>query len=215
MYHKMDSISKLKELILFMNIKNRISILFYLKVKLIFILFIIINICFFVSCNPNRTLKKSEEAIEHFWSKDELAITHLSGKVSTYTMTIDKSPPYYEGPIPFQYKGNYLLKNLPGYSTPEIEVPPISYEFTEYIVYFVQNETGTRVIGAQVYNLSNNLLAEAKEISDNKIKEVHYNTSGEVVFQCVSIIEHGSKNSETNTAGNKNLEYFFLWPGYF
>jgi hypothetical protein len=74
--------------------------------------------------------------------------------------------------------------------------------------------------GAQtIDNQTGRVLAEAKKISLIKgkgvdIEERHYGSRGELIFRCKSRISFGlgQKVQESNVEGQKETEYYFLFP---
>jgi hypothetical protein len=156
-----------------------------------------------------------------FWTSNDLEINKISyEKYFVYDEETNQKPPFYKDSMPLKYSVGFPPGGLPGYSYGSEK--PLFYEFDDFTVYFIYE--GAIVIGAQAYDEKKQLLAEVTNIyfyarEDMKqgidIEELHYDTTGKLIYKCRSVIDpfEKYKTEEKEQIGKKTRDYFFIWPG--
>ncbi len=135
--------------------------------------------------------------------------------VITYEVSMNINPKFYKGPGKLSYTSNKLLLST------DI-MPTFINEFSDFTVLYGYDDRTLMYNGiatkAVVFDGSKQVIAEARlEEGDGRtltLLEVHYDTSGNVIFWCHSTISTGlgDKIDEYDVNGVKAKEYFFLWP---
>ncbi len=143
--------------------------------------------------------------------------------------TVSKQPLFCNKPVPFKFKIGYK-QNIYNESEKLLEF----YDFGDSTVYYMCK--GSKAVGAFAIEGSGFVggipydkypvffLAEARIIEpygpfeENEepkleIEEFHYKSANHLVFRCMSQFDDdGLKISETGIIGEKETDYFFLWP---
>jgi len=181
--------------------------------------------------NDLENADDSEEAVVQqntpIWADKDLAAAKVineseeNAEMAHYERTIELKPKFYEGPMPFKYDVIYAPGKAP-YEDGGIlsnRALPLYYDFGGFVNFFVSDESNESVIGACTKE-NKILVAEARLFSDGsnsdgklEIEEFHYNSDGNLIFQCKSQFDPiGFKIAETEATGIKIKDYYFLWP---
>jgi hypothetical protein len=129
-------------------------------------------------------------------------------------------PPFYEDSLPVKYIA--YTKEI---SACNLRVYCDFDGFrNEFIFWGPRFQAATKAEGIRTTDFDENLLAEARisriirnedqKILRIEIKEYHYDSQGKVKFRCRSQFDPstGFKVQETEINGEKDREYYFLWP---
>lgn len=141
---------------------------------------------------------------------------HSGQQLLIYANTLYQRPPFYDGPIPFDFTSAKKILAFNYLAT-------VTDEFSEWKTIFIYNDPTLEfsgiATGARTFDKSGQLLAEARfeEIIKGTgivILEIHYNKDGSARFWCESQIDFstGFKTNETEAHGTKEKDYYFLWP---
>jgi hypothetical protein len=168
--------------------------------------------------NKLETIKK--KVTTPIWTNAELPKGNEN--MVTYQVTSYESPPFFRGSKPISYEiGKSVAWMNQSFGRDRVEF----FKFAAFKTYFYFE--GTKMVGAITVNSQGKLIAEARlkysyvKVDDEgtedkkvEMEEFHYNTKGELSFYCKSNIDSrtGYKISEKEVAGQKQEEYYFLWP---
>jgi hypothetical protein len=171
--------------------------------------------------------EKVADAIQnkhHIWEKEDLLYSQIPEEegVAERTYTFQKKPPFYNGPEPLRIKTFQTIPSVPYDQGVIIESLVISDDPNKIANYYVYEHPFV-VSGAQTYDKSGNLLAEAyiepglrnTEGTQFYLYEVHYDKNGNIQFRAKSELNSvGIKMKEIETEGKKENEYYFAIPLY-
>ena len=179
----------------------------YLKTKLLIVLTLLILI---MSCGKKGD--QLDNIVIPIWKESD--IYYNIPEIPVYQVILNGKPPFYKGPAPFSYKIGKSPRGLVYF-----------YKFEDFINFYINPISPIQ--GARTRDTENRIVAEARvryfSIKDPKseyyiqgreLEEFHYDKKGKLTYYCKSIIDpnSGFKIKETNQVGEKNRDYYFIWP---
>jgi hypothetical protein len=148
------------------------------------------------------------------WGEDDLYVNDLSGstRLVSYTVTSYVDSPYYAGGKTPAESTNYFTPSS-GYIS-GVLVAYILDGFKTFPAY--NSPWGGDIKGLQTTS-NGRVVAELYDVADDgeeiTASEVHYDSSGNVVFRCTSTFTtYGWKKAESNVHGEKQHEYYYMAP---
>lgn len=169
-----------------------------------------------VPLKPTVEIDTQSNKFNPIWSQDQLAMNQNELPVEKLIFTQHLTPPFYDGPEPLTFT-RFREKQ---FSISSIEII-YADEFENFSNFYVYD--GIFLIGAQTYN-DQGLIAEARleyfpegemlKPDEVILHEVHYDSSGNVIFTSKSEIDFitSLKIKELESEGQKDDEYYFLLP---
>jgi len=137
-------------------------------------------------------------------------------QVFVFQETLSMRPPFYKGSMPLRFIAGKIQVGANQQVT-------LYQDFGQWRNAFIYEDPRNKFLGvadgARTTSPSGQLLAEAKlariiQGQGIEIEEFHYASNGEVRFYCKSQIDFttGFKIVETDVKGEKESDYYFIWP---
>lgn len=169
-------------------------------------------------CGHNADINNvKKKVVTPIWSDSDLPEGGVTATV--YEHEVNADPPYYRGSKPLMFK--------------QAERPRMGTIYDDLHVYYIDFGAFRNVY---IYNGGSVLegaitVKDGKRIAEARLsyyviqgkpyckqgiraEEFHYDSGGELIFYCKDEIDSdtGFKTKETDAAGSKQEEYYFLWP---
>lgn len=145
--------------------------------------------------------------------REEKVLEYTKEGVAKIQVTVHSAPFFYRGPIPFVFQSG-LIGNTRMVLWSQFKEFRVEYGF--------ESERGILcgdiMASAVALNSRGEMLARAEVIelvigSGFWIHEEHLSLDGKVGYSAKSFVGFdGQKQKESETAGTKEKEYFFIWP---
>lgn len=184
----------------------------------------LLDACSFLSSSEPASLNLPSEISaslkdgNRFWDDKDLLISQIIGEHGLgYRVTVLEKPPFYTGPIPFEYE-SIQETDLAGIGVNRVIVDIFDTFTNEYVYGDYFDLKGVRTVNGGT-TLAEALIVRTPAdssmgtIPTQNLLEIQYDNSGKICFAAKSELdETGFKTKELVTTGVKRDEYYFMVP---